>query len=79
MSPSYQALKNKIKRKQNTIAKHQNQLNMLLRECPHEEIEPKESYYEGSYLNKASTDYWNQCKLCGARSEVTTQVHSWYG
>lgn len=51
----------------------------LHKSCSHEEIEAKESYFSGSYYDKASTDHWNQCKLCGATSETTTKTHSYYG
>lgn len=47
--------------------------------CDHPELEQKSSYCGGSYYDRASTDYWNVCKRCGAKSEVTTETHSYYG
>jgi hypothetical protein len=47
--------------------------------CPHTLLEEQSSYCSGSYYDKASTDYWNVCKCCGAKSEVTTKTHSYYG
>jgi nitrite reductase/ring-hydroxylating ferredoxin subunit len=79
LTPEYIALKNKIEHKRKLIAKHKIQLNALLAMCPHEETELKESYFSGSYYDKASTDKWHQCKLCGNRGPVTTIEHSYYG
>lgn len=79
MTPEYLKLKIQIKRKIKTIAKHEAELKALKDSCPHEEIEPKESFYEGSYYDTARTTYWNQCVLCGARSETTSEGHGWYG
>ena len=47
--------------------------------CKHPKIIKKESYFGGSYYDKAYTDHWNECEICGAKSEVTTEYHSWYG
>jgi hypothetical protein len=47
--------------------------------CPHLEIEKKSCYFSGSYYDKAYTEYWNQCKCCGAKSEAWTETHNWYG
>lgn len=55
------------------------ELSKMLTSCPHEEIEEKSSYSPGSYYDTASTDYWNECKLCGERSEITTVNHGNYG
>lgn len=69
-----------VLRKRKLIEKHQKELKELLSTCTHEgHVEKKSSYFSGSYYDKAYTDHWNQCTLCGARSEVTTENHSWYG
>ena len=47
--------------------------------CPHTTLKEESSYFPGSYYDKASTDYWNVCTRCGAKSEVTTKTHSYYG
>lgn len=47
--------------------------------CKHLEVEKKIYYFAGSYYDKAYTDSWNVCKVCGAKSEVKTEYHSWYG
>jgi hypothetical protein len=47
--------------------------------CLHDKIEQKHYYFDGSYYDRAYTDRWNQCCTCGAKSEVTTEYHSWYG
>ena len=46
--------------------------NAILANCPHTDIEAKSYYYEGGYLNKSYTEYWNQCRTCGAKSETVT-------
>jgi len=79
MTPEYIKLKLQINRKIKTIAKHEKLLRELKEQCPHEEVEEKSSYFSGSYYDTAYTDIWNQCRLCGQRSEVTRQGHGWYG
>lgn len=69
----------KVQRKRELIQKHQEQLKNLLNKCPHDDIERKSHYHPGTYYDKAYTDYWNECKVCGKRSEVTTIEHSYYG
>ena len=73
-------LEQQIERKHKTIAKHQNELKQLLAQCTHEgHIEQKSSYFSGSYNDTAYTRYWNQCMLCGAKSEDTIKDHAYYG
>jgi hypothetical protein len=72
-------LEQQVDRKQKLIAKHQKELMELLNTCTHEHIEEKSYYFSGSYFDKAYTEYWNQCKLCGAESKKTINDHSWYG
>lgn len=55
------------------------EISELHKSCTHEELDEKESYFSGSYDERASTNYWNQCKLCGAKSKTTTITHSYYG
>lgn len=47
--------------------------------CKHLELEKKTYYFAGSYYDKAYTDSWNVCIICGAKSAVITEYHSWYG
>jgi len=47
--------------------------------CNHPKIAKKESYFAGSYYDKAYTDHWNECEVCGAKSEVSHESHSWFG
>lgn len=79
MTIPYEELKRLVERRRKLIAQHQQKLAEFLAQCPHTELEQQEIYYSGSYLDRARTDYWNQCKLCGARSEITTESHTWYG
>lgn len=51
----------------------------LLNRCPHTDIEEKSYYFSGSYLDRAYTDSWNQCKCCGKKFDEKTVVHDWFG
>lgn len=67
-------------RKVKLIRKHQKELEELHNRCPHiGTVEEKSSYYSGSYTDHAYTRYWNQCTLCGKRSEDTVKEHGYYG
>jgi hypothetical protein len=86
LSPEYLVLQAEVaniqklkERVQKTMDRHNAKIKQLLESCTHEEIEVKSSYFPGSYNDKAYTDYWNRCKLCGATSEKTTDEHSYYG
>lgn len=86
LTPEYLEFKKQIEsqrkvvaRKQALADKQRDILKSMLVNCPHEEIEHKTSYFSGSYYDKASTDHWNECKLCGARSPISTETHSYYG
>lgn len=65
--------------KKNLISKHNDAIKKLLEECTHDEVEHKSEYYDGSYYDKAHTEYWAVCTLCGAKSDRTTKMHDWYG
>jgi hypothetical protein len=47
--------------------------------CPHTTLIPREQYVDGSYYDRAYTEYWNECACCGKCSERTTEQHSWFG
>lgn len=86
MTTEYEEFKKKVEKQRKVVARKQllvNKqiaiLNELLKECQHEEIEPKEDYVPGTYLDTAYSEYWNQCSLCGARSEKIRKSHGWYG
>lgn len=79
MTEGYETLKSKIEQKRKLIAKHSADLASLLKACTHEELETRTSYFEGSYYDRASTDTWEQCKLCGKRFNERTKDPSWYG
>lgn len=79
MDTTYADFKKIVERKRKLIDKHQKHLVKLLDQCPHLELEQLEQYFPGGYLSTAHTEYWNQCKLCGKRSETTTESHNWYG
>lgn len=78
-TPEYIEFKRVVETQRNLIKEQQGILNSMLEGCPHEEVETKSSYFSGSYYDLAYTDYWNECLLCGARSERTTREHNHYG
>lgn len=47
--------------------------------CPHKNAETKEQYFDGSYLDRASTTRWLVCPTCGWESDKVNKTHSWYG
>jgi len=86
MTPEYVEFKQSVEKQRKVVARKQELadkqrviLTALLVNCQHEEIAEQSSYCSGSYYDKASTDYWNQCTLCGKRGEKTTKMHSYYG
>lgn len=71
----------RMSRAQKTLDKVKAERVELLLHCTHPEdkIVSESRYYDGSYYDKASTDRWRRCTVCGKTSEVTTETHSWYG
>ena len=47
--------------------------------CTHPTIEKKSYYDRGSYDTMASTEFWNECTVCGAKSETWSKSHGYYG
>lgn len=68
-----------VVQKRKLIAKHKDIVKQLLAECTHDEVITKSQYFEGSYYDKASTKYWDECLLCGAKINHRNETHSWYG
>jgi hypothetical protein len=79
MSEEFEKLKRDVARKRKSIDKHQTELQALLSTCPHEETVPESYHFEGSYTNKAYTDSWDTCKLCGLKFNKRTEQHDWFG
>lgn len=86
LTPEYEIFKAQVEEKRKALKKKQakldaeyGQLATLLSKCLHEELEIKESYFSGSYYDKASIDRWYQCKICGSAGPKTTEVLSYYG
>ena len=62
------------------IRKHQKELAELHEQCPHiGTVEEKSRYFSGSYTDTSHTTYWNQCTVCGKRSEDVIKDHGYYG
>lgn len=73
-------LEQKINAKRKLIYKHKKELEELLSTCDHQGyVVTKSSYFSGSYYDKAYTNYWNECSLCGATSDKVTDQHNYYG
>jgi hypothetical protein len=73
-------LEKKVAAKRKLIAKHQGELAQMLEACTHEGyLVEKSRYFSGSYTDTAHTTYWNECTLCGRKSEDTVKEHGWYG
>jgi len=79
MAKSTLTFEQTIERKRKLIDKHKSELAFLLKSCTHERVEEKSRYFSGSYYDHAHTTYWNECMICGAKSEDTVKEHSWYG
>lgn len=47
--------------------------------CPNTSVELFSSYFEGSYLDHAHTEYYAQCACCKKRIKLGYEMHSWYG
>lgn len=74
-----QTYEQQVERKRKLIAKHNKELRDMLAICPHERVEEKSRYFSGGYYDKAHTEHWIECLICGERGPVTTKEHSWYG
>lgn len=48
-------------------------------ECPEDMRTNKEYYFSGSYNDKAYTEHWTECAVCGKRYDKRIEQHSWYG
>ena len=61
------------------IQRTRRKIQDMITNCPHEETVVKERYYEGSYLNKATTETQTVCVLCNKVISEHTEIHSHYG
>lgn len=63
--------------KRKLIVKHNTAIKELLNDCTHDETILKSEDFPGSYYDKSYTEYWNECILCGAKSEKRSEI-GWY-
>ena len=63
-----------IQKREKTTDRYRAELKLLLDTCTHDEFTMEESYMGGGYDYKATTTYWNQCTLCGKRSDKVTKI-----
>lgn len=76
---AFKGLTSEIRKKQEELKSLEKQMSALLEQCPHSNIEPREYYSPGSYFDKAYTDHWDECILCGERFNHNTKIHNHYG
>lgn len=74
----------KLKQKQfvranQRLNKLQQELQQMYKSCSHPRLESKENYFDGSYYDKASSVYWDECTLCGKTFNQRTVTYSYYG
>lgn len=62
-----------ISAKENIIAKHREERRALLEQCTHDETVDKSEYSGGGYDYRSQTVTWEQCTLCGYRTNIRTQ------
>ncbi len=76
-------LNDQIKMVEDDLKKSQKIYNDLItirnNTCKHEYMTKKQYYFSGSYYDKAYTDTWYKCEVCGYESKKETEYHSWYG
>ena len=75
-----EAYKKLVIRKKKHLDKLQKEYADLLKSCPHPASSRvgKQRYFAGSYIDKAHTEYWNECSLCRHQSKIIIENHSWY-
>jgi hypothetical protein len=76
---TYEERKNRVDKHKRLAAKHRTAILELFAGCTHDELENKSMYLPESYHDKESTDYWDECKLCGKRFNERTKTGSSYG
>ena len=63
-----------------SLSEASKKLHKKIQECcrhPDEYIVEKSLYISGSYYDTDRTEYWNECQLCGCRSETMVKNHGW--
>lgn len=69
----------RVQLKRKLIEKHKDELLVMLADCPHDHLEKRSQYYSGTYYDRSYTEYWNECRCCGATSQRTTDNKGYYG
>ena len=78
MSASWEDFKRKVESLREVEKIASNNLKSFLRTCTHDEKIRMSQYSSGDYYNRASTDSWLECVVCGERSDVKEQIHNHY-
>ena len=70
----------KSKKKSDKLRKKSNKLlNEAMKLCPHPETREDVDYYEGGYMDRATTTTHTYCDVCGLLLGTEIDEHSWYG
>jgi hypothetical protein len=73
----------KIERTQKLLNKHSATIKLLKQKlvdnCDHSQTEVTDTYFEGSYFDRASTTKTTKCTICGTTLKIEDIVHGWYG
>jgi len=54
-------------------------LDKAQEKCTHLVWKEDSTYYDGNYLDRASTTTYRTCSICGKELKVEIEEHSWYG
>jgi len=81
----YNELTGKIAKAENLLVKPKEKcvvLRNIIREncpdhCPSAYV--KEHNFDGTYYDKARTDYYLKCDVCGKFKQIDSKTHGWYG
>ena len=79
MSASWEDFKRKVLELRNAEKIAVENLQQALKTCLHEEKLPKSKYNSGDYYNRASTERWLECVVCGKQSDYWATSHNYYG
>lgn len=79
MSEEWDDFRKKVESLKKRRDKLSQDISAMYRNCTHEEKVAKSQYFSGDYYNKASTDSWFECSVCGKRFEEISRSYSYYG
>lgn len=69
---AYRGLIDDIASKEAVLKESKDLLDKLLAECPHETLEDRSYYFQGSYTDTAYTEKWSECVCCKKKFNFRT-------